>query len=174
MSQADTPRLMKTAPKVADSAAKRMSQARARAKPPPTAAPFTAAMTGWRSRWIFSNRPAMCSWLAKVRTTSFWADSRMAPIGVPPRPCISSGPPFMSAPAEKPAPAPVRITTRMAGSDPMRVHRLVQLGQHLVAEGVAAVLTVDGQDDDAVLELPRCSRAPCPASSHRNCADLSR
>jgi hypothetical protein len=44
---------MKTAPKLADSLTIRMSHASARANPPPCAWPLIAAMTGWRSRWIY-------------------------------------------------------------------------------------------------------------------------
>jgi len=45
---------MKTAPKRAPRAAIRTSQASAMAKPPPTAAPLTAAIHGLRERWIDS------------------------------------------------------------------------------------------------------------------------
>lgn len=46
----------------ADSAATRTSDASARASPPPDAAPFTAAITGWRSDRSFGTSDAMCRW----------------------------------------------------------------------------------------------------------------
>ena len=64
MSHDDTPRVMNTEPKRADSDAKRMSHASAMANPPPTAAPLTAAITGWRSRWMRSCSDARCSWVS--------------------------------------------------------------------------------------------------------------
>ena len=54
MSQFETPILRKTAPNVAAGEAVRMSQASASAKPPPTHAPFTAAIHGLRDRWMRS------------------------------------------------------------------------------------------------------------------------
>ena len=69
MSQPESPRRTKATLKRADEAAMRMSLARARARPPPAAGPFTAAITGWGRERNRGTSAAMCVWVAKVAPT---------------------------------------------------------------------------------------------------------
>ena len=84
----------------------RTSAPRQSAKPPPTQAPLTAATTGWgRERSLTGNEPIrswkrICSATAAVAPGSPGPKSRT------------------SRPEQKPRPAPVRTTARVAASSP--------------------------------------------------------
>lgn len=109
MSQADRPIQMKAALNLASVAAMRMSEPRTRANPPPAAGPFTAEMMGWGNERIFGMREAMCRCTANpFSTLPFHARPGASPY--PPR----------SSPAQKPLPAPVKMTTRTEVSTAMR------------------------------------------------------
>ena len=69
MSQPERPRRTKATLNRADVAAIRMSLARARARPPPAAGPFTAAITGWGSPRSRGTSAAMSVWVANVAST---------------------------------------------------------------------------------------------------------
>ena len=85
-----------------------MSAARARQKPPPMAAPFTAAMTGWCSRRMVE------------MTSSSSSMERSAMVGSVSPSMLGMVPGFSwSAPEQKPRPAPVMTTTRTALSLPI-------------------------------------------------------
>src|SRR4051812_33472289 len=100
-SLAVSPLLMPAARKYAGSAARRMSHARARQKPPPIAAPLTAAMTGWCIRRIV------------MMTSSSSCIDRSAIVGSvsPSMPGTRPGS-SRSAPEQNARPAPVSTTTR--------------------------------------------------------------
>jgi hypothetical protein len=98
MSQADSPIRMKAAFIRTFGVAIRTSEASARAKPPPAAAPLTAAMMGCGHR-----RMAIT-----ISLISRWRVSP-APMERPPELSPRS---FRSRPAQKAAPAPVSTTTR--------------------------------------------------------------
>ena len=85
-----------------------MSAARARQNPPPMAAPFTAAMTGWCSRRMVA------------MTSSSISMERRAMVGRVRPSMLGMVPGFSwSAPEQKPRPAPVMTTTRTALSLPI-------------------------------------------------------
>ena len=85
-----------------------MSAARARQKPPPMAAPFTAAMTGWWSRRMVE------------MTSSSSSMERRAMVGSVSPSMFGMVPGFSwSAPEQNPRPAPVMTTTRTALSLPI-------------------------------------------------------
>jgi len=69
MSQPEMPSRTKATLKRADDAAIRMSLASANARPPPAAAPLTAAITGWGSERRRGTSAAMCVWVANVPST---------------------------------------------------------------------------------------------------------
>ncbi len=85
-----------------------MSAASARQKPPPMAAPLTAAITGWCSRRMV------------VITSSSISMERSAMVGSVRPSMLGMVPGFSwSAPEQNPRPAPVMTTTRTALSLPI-------------------------------------------------------
>ena len=80
--------------------AMRMSDPSTRAKPPPAAAPFTAAITGTLRCWSRGINPVIFCWIAK----NWYTCPRSSVPGTVPNPP-------RSAPAQKPRPSPVRIAT---------------------------------------------------------------
>ena len=106
-SLAVSPLLIPAARKYAAGAAIRRSQASARQRPPPIAAPLTAAITGWCRRRIVST------------TSSSTSIARSAYVGRV-SPATPGGTPAdsWSAPEQKPLPAPVTTTARTVLSSP--------------------------------------------------------
>ena len=86
-------------------AAMRRSQAAARPSPPPTAAPLTAAITGWGRAITFGTSPATNSWVRMPAAGPVRVSAVGATAGCE-----------RSRPEQKPRPAPVRITTRLSDS----------------------------------------------------------
>ena len=80
MSHADRPILMNAAENFADSAARRTSEPRTSANPPPAAGPLTAAMTGCGSERRCGIRVAMCFCTAKPA----WVGPRWSVSGAAP------------------------------------------------------------------------------------------
>src|SRR4051812_1601795 len=79
----------------------RMSVAHARQKPPPIAAPFTAAITGW-----------CMSRIARMTSSSTFSARRAMLVRFRPSMLGTMPPPTRSAPEQNPWPAPVSTTTR--------------------------------------------------------------
>ncbi len=96
-----SPLLMPAARKYAASEAMRMSAAAARQKPPPIAAPFTAAITGW-----------CMSRMARITSSSTFIARRAMLVRCNPAMLGTIPPPTRSAPEQNPCPAPVSTTTR--------------------------------------------------------------
>ena len=138
MSQPDRPMRTNATLKRADSEAMRMSLPRASASPPPAAGPFTAAITGWRSRPqvrdergdVLLARQA-CLGPARARRTP----------GAEPAP-------FRSSPAQNPRPAPVITITRHSRSPSTVVECDVQVFDQLVAHRVQPLGPVQRQQGD--------------------------
>ena len=98
MSLADRPMRMKAAFIRAFGVAIRTSEARARAKPPPAAAPFTHATMGCGQRRIAMTISLISRW-------------RVSPAPIERDPCGSPRS-FRSSPAQNASPAPCSTTTR--------------------------------------------------------------
>ena len=91
-----------------------MSMASCMVTPTPTAAPFTAAITGLRlSKMRRVRRPPPSRWTPPTRAATRAGSLRVELSKVEP-------PAERSAPAQKPRPAPVTITARTASSASVR------------------------------------------------------
>ena len=98
---------MAALPNDAEAPQMRMSAASTRARPPPTAGPFTAAMTGWGSERSSSGSDAIISWKRRRSMAGSVASGMSGPKS------------RRSMPEQKPRPVPVRTTARTVGSEAM-------------------------------------------------------
>ncbi len=129
-----TPRPTSGMPTLAPRAARMKSQASASSNPPPSAKPFTAAITGIRD--ASKRSPSRCAWATR---TSAAAGS-------------ASDIALMSAPAANAlSPAPVRMAQRMLAVALERRERLGQRVQRLAVERVARLRAVDADDGERAL-----------------------
>src|SRR5437773_2670723 len=133
---------MKAAFMRADSPAMRTSAARARAKPPPHAAPWTAAMMGCGARRISITISLIVRWARRPSGT----EARPAP--------GSAAWAFRSRPAQKARPAPRMTTTRVSASS-ASPH---QDGERLVA----AVVVLDLPGLEVVEQASAAGRVGFP------------
>ena len=128
-----------------------MSMASCMVAPTPTAAPFTAAITGFRlSKMRRVSRPPPSRWTPHRRASPPRADRRRGC-----RSRRSRAPAERSAPAQKPRPAPVTITQRTASSASVSVEGGDHVLHHLGGEGVELVGAVQRDGGDAVLHANR-------------------
>ncbi len=132
-----------------------MSQASASAKPPPWAAPFTAAITGTRRRWIFSKRLAISSWAANVTTIrvrgtteELTAGDTTEVVGV-----LGSG--LHVRPGTEADPFAGEHHHAYGGIAGDAVDLAVQSGERVRTERIAAFRPSDRQEEDALFDLDR-------------------
>ncbi len=116
---ATRPRWAKAVVNFAESLAIRMSQKSVKTSPMPAHGPLMAAMIGFGHSNIYPNRPSKCSSTEGPRSSSneTSASSPFSTMRFLPSPLASifCKPP-MSAPAQKPRPAPVMTITRTSSS----------------------------------------------------------
>ena len=130
-SPAMSPRFTSVSPNFAVSAATIRSQASAISKPPPSAHPSTAAMSGLRTTaWVSPPNP------------------RPGRIGVSP---FANA--FRSMPALNVPPAPVSTPTDNVGSASSTSRAACQLDRDLAADGVLLCRAVDGDRQNTVVTL---------------------
>ena len=120
----------------------RMSLARARARPPPAAGPFTAAITGWGSERNRGTSAAIWVWVAKVAPTrSSVLGARRVAV-----PCeVDPGAEAPSGACEDDHPA--------GAVDGDARQRLVKLGDQCRVHGVQPLGAVQGDPGDALVRL---------------------